>query len=231
MKKLLLFFGFIACLCPKFYAQNHFIEVMPFNPDVNSDFKVTSVDLLSFLGVYDTEFGMTPPSCDYDGTSFEEFYFGLMNMEIILDSMFIQYTLYDVNEYYVVGCPEPVTDTLEYTGTAMLNAFNQQPNYVGLTASNHNPHIEGGYFSMSFDFRPANGEYVIVMNNNEISPYLNSGFFAGGLSMIVAYLNLPFSADLTFDEDGLDLSSLWNAGQWAHYATEFVMLPYWHYAE
>jgi hypothetical protein len=152
-------------------------------------------------------------------------------MEIILDSMFIQYTLYDVNEYYLVGCPEPVTDTLEYTGAAMMDAINQQQNVLGMNTSNHNPHIEGGGLGISFDFRPSNGQYVITVNNQEIRPYLNSGFFGGSNGFNTVHLTLPFPEEATFDEEGLHWTSIWGANQWAHYATEFVMLPYWHYAE
>lgn len=231
MKKLLFHIGVTCGLCANVIGQNHFIEVMPFNPDVNSDFKVTSVDLLSFLGVYDTEFGITPPSCDYDGSSFEEFYFQLMNMEIILDSMFVQYSLYDINEYYVVGCPETVTDTLEYTATAMMIPNNQQPNYIGMNAVNHNPHIDGAGFSIGMDFRPSTGQYVIVFSNSEIEPYLNTGFFGGSNGYNPVYFTLPFPEEATFDEDGLHLTSIWSGNQWPAFATEFVMLPYWHFAE
>ena len=79
--------------------------------------------MLDFLPVFGDEFGNPPEPCDYDGTPLEDLVIGIADGSIVLDSMFIEYEFEDVSTYYVLGCPDPVTDTLIFSNSVMLETF------------------------------------------------------------------------------------------------------------
>ena len=101
-------------------AQGTTIHEYPWNPDSNNDNLIGVDDLMGLLSLYGTEFGNPPEPCDYDGTPLEDLVIGIADGSIILDSIFIEYELEDVSTYYVLGCPDPVTDTLIFSNSMML---------------------------------------------------------------------------------------------------------------
>ena len=104
-------------------AQGTTIHEYPWNPDSNNDNLIGINDLLDFLPVFGDEFGNPPEPCDYDGTPLEDLVIGIADGSIVLDSMFIEYELEDVSTYYILGCPDPVTDTLIFSNSVMLETL------------------------------------------------------------------------------------------------------------
>jgi len=206
-------------------AQGTTIHEYPWNPDWNNDNYIGSQDLTGFLSAFGSEFGNPPEPCDYDGSSFEEWLFGINDGTIILDSIFVEFELEDVSSYFVSGCPDPITDTLIYADAFMLENINLEAD-GGWSAGNSG-------FSIFHYFITSNGTYGMVMYNNAIDSYGFSadGFF--GSSYVNTSSNLPLPSTWILDEEGIDLSeALWNSSTpWFSYANYLHILPYWHYAE
>ena len=91
-------------------AQNNSIEVYPWNPDANNDNAIGTSDLLEFLPVFGTYFGTPPEPCDYDGTPFEEWLFGINDGSVILDSVWVEFEMEGTNSYFTPDCPTQITD-------------------------------------------------------------------------------------------------------------------------
>ena len=111
-------------------AQGTTIHEYPWNPDWNNDNFVGSSDLTGFLSAFGSEFGNPPEPCDYDGTPLEDLVIGIADGSIILDSIYMEYELEDVSTYYVLGCPDPITDTLVFSNSMLLNYVNVQRSYL-----------------------------------------------------------------------------------------------------
>ena len=212
----------IACAAG---AQGTTIHEYPWNPDWNNDNYVGSSDLTGFLAAYGSEFGNPPEPCDYDGSSFEEWLFGINDGTIILDSIFVEFELEDVSSYFVSGCPDPITDTLVFADAFMLDEITLHDN-GGWDAS-------GSTFSIEHYFITANGTYGMRLNNWAIlqNGFEEDGFF--GEFSVHTSSNLPLPSTWILDEEGIDLSeALWNSSTpWFSYANYLHILPYWHYAE
>jgi hypothetical protein len=203
-------------------AQGTTIHEYPWNPDSNNDNLIGVDDLLDFLPVFGDEFGNPPEPCDYDGSTFEEFVFSIMNGTIILDSVFVEYEIEDASTYYLQGCPEPVTDTVVFAGYSMLDNI-----YLNL-----NSQFSASSASLGFscNFNGANGFYHWEFFNSTLfsSGFIQDGFFSSHNSTTAVVI--PFPPAWYLDEDGIHFDCCWNNG-WISHANYLHILPYWHYAE
>ena len=210
-------------------AQGTTIHEYPWNPDWNNDNFVGSSDLTGFLSAFGSEFGNPPEPCDYDGSSFEEWLFGINDGTIILDSIFVEFELEDVSSYFVSGCPDPIIDTLVYADAFMIDDITLQANGGWLAQNNAN----GSWFWIEHYFITANGTYGMVLANQALNQngFTQDGFFGGYWVQTTSLLPLP--STWIIDEEGIDLSeALWNSSDpWFSYANYLHILPYWHYAE
>jgi len=206
-------------------AQGTTIHEYPWNPDSNNDNLIGVDDLLDFLPVFGDEFGNPPEPCTYDGTPLEEFAIGVADGSIVLDSMFIEYELEDVSTYYLLGCPDPVTDTLIVAQSFMLENFTIGSNVWYGIGSNGN-----GYIEVYFQYELTSGTYNWYFYANSLVQFVSDGFF-GGSSASTPFVPLPFPEDWYLDEEGIHFESVWEANDWAYYANYLHILPYWHYAE
>ena len=210
-------------------AQGTTIYEYPWNPDSNNDNLIGVDDLLDFLPVFGDEFGLPPEPCDYDGSSFEDLMIGVADGTIILDSMFIEYELEDISTYYILGCPEPTTDTLVFVNSVMLVTQNLQPHSWFITGTD-----DYGYYNYyQFNFNLTNGYYEIGMGCNALyyMDILNDGFFGGAQNAYTESTQLPLPSDWSLDGTGIHIDSGWNEQDYPYYANYLHILPYWHYAE
>jgi hypothetical protein len=216
-----------AALSFSAFSQNNAIHVYPWNPDANQDNSIGMGDMLSFLSVFGEEFGLPPEPCTYDGTDFEDLMFGIADGSIILDSLFIEYELEDVSTYYVVGCPDQITDTITISHNDMLSSFNTNLYewQIYIASGNY-------YMVYEFTFFPVSGEYRINLTSYQMSELnlTQDGFF-GNSSQANIYSAIPFPEDWYLDEEGIHIESGWDENDWPYYANYLHILPYWHYAD
>ena len=209
-------------------AQGTTIHEYPWNPDWNNDNYIGSSDLTGFLSAFGSEFGNPPEPCDYDGTPLEELVIGIAEGSIVLDSMFIEYELEDVSTYYILGCPDPVTDTLIFSNSVMLEGTEASSNYWDCTGfDSYNQ-----FFRVRFYWNTSNGIYSWYWENYAIVTlgFINDGFFGSAASSSDAS-SIPFPESWYLDEEGIHIESGWNENNWPYYANYLHILPYWHYAE
>jgi len=212
-------------------AQGTTIHEYPWNPDSNNDNIIGVDDLLDFLPVFGDEFGLPPEPCDYDGTPLEELLIGVTDGSVILDSIFIEYELEDDVSYFVIGCPEPITDTVIFNNTAMVESFSIQGAYQwtisGIDAYGHS-------FLFSFEPNAQTGLYQLSMYTASIVQlgFTYDGFFDGNANGAwTSPSPLPFPETWYLDENGIHIESGWGQNDWPYYANYLHILPYWHYAE
>ena len=218
-----------AALSFSAFSQNNSIHVYPWNPDANHNNNIGADDLLPFLSVFGEEFGLPPEPCTYDGTDFEDLMFGITDGSIILDSIFMEYELEDVSTFYVLGCPDQITDTLIFTNSMMLTNQNVYQSRW---------QIDGGdgydnYFEFNFNYIPQVGEYGFTLRCQSIVTlgFAADGFFSAGAYSVSNNSTIPFPEDWYLDEEGIHIESGWDEGDWVYYANYIHILPYWHYAD
>ena len=218
-----------AALSLNAFSQNNAIHVYPWNPDANHNNSIGTDDLLPFLSVFGEEFGLPPEPCTYDGTPLEDLVFGIADGTIILDSMFIEYELEDVSTYYILGCPDPTTDTVFFVSSMMLaNQLTHQDRWAidGLDGY-------GIYNEFEFKYDAQVGEYRFILNFQSLSMlgFSDDGFFSAGPISVSDNSTIPFPDDWSLDENGIHIESGWDNGDFVYYANYLHILPYWHYAD
>ena len=222
MKRLLALMLFAVSL--GVMAQGTSFYDYPFNPDANGDDVVGVADLQSFLALYGQTLGGIPEQCTYDGSSIEQFLAGLLNGDVVLDSVFVEYEVQDVSTYFIPGCPDAQTDTVlvAYTGiwTSVESSSSFAPWDFRFGGDNHWFYV---YYSSS------SGTTSLRFENSYLEQlgYIQDGFFDSENSQTNG-VGLPFPIEWQYDEDGISLP--WANG-WALHANYIHILPYWHYAE
>ena len=216
-------------------AQGTTIHEYPWNPDWNNDNFVGSSDLTGFLSAFGSEFGNPPEPCDYDGTSFEQWWSSAISGEIIIDSLFIEFQLLDSNEVFQPGCPEPIMEVAEVSWSGMLESLGlmNSPFGNGQGPGFWNNGNSGAHFWI-FNYHGLTGEYSIISTCGILNQtgYAGDGLFGGtGNWSIAPGVGLPFPEDWYLDEDGIHIESGWSENNWQYYANYLHILPYWHYAE
>ncbi|MGB1076560.1 MAG: hypothetical protein ACPGYK_10275 [Flavobacteriales bacterium] len=132
-------------------AQGTIIHEYPWNPDWNNDNFVGFSDLIGFLSAFGSEFGNPPEPCDYNGTPLEDLVFGIADGSIVLDSLFIEYEFEDVSTYDILGCPDPVTDTLIFSNSSLMENISIGANGWSCTGSDGYGHF--GYLSFAYSLQ------------------------------------------------------------------------------
>ena len=216
---------FLAAVSFGLIAQNNFIQDYPWNPDVNNDNFVGVSDLTGFLSVFGQQFGAPPEPCNYDGTPLEDLLIGITEGSVILDSIFIEYELEDVSTYYLLGCPDPVTDTLIYASSHMLTGWWINP---------YQWQAQGGPPSLTFEFHYnlGNGSYEFETQNYALTDngFQADGFFGSYTANSIS-TQMPLPETWFLDEDGIHLNGAWGPEDWPYYANYLHIIPYWHEAE
>lgn len=215
----------------------------PFNPDANNDNTIGSADLLQVLAVFGNEYGNNPPACDYIGTDFENLWANFVTGIAIMDSLFYEVEMSDIQLSSYPGCPDMVWDTV----TVILNGMIYDWQH---TLSSQDWRIDGypnypyGYGSMRFQWYSDNysqpNTYKFTWNAPQIlNSYLALGWFDDASSTSFSdIVSLPFPDGWTLDGNGIHFPPS-NWGQygnssyvdWLSYATSITIIPYWHYAE
>lgn len=218
-----------CCLVVACFGQGTAIHEYPWNPDWNNDNFVGSSDLTGFLSAFGSEFGNPPEPCDYDGTPLEVFATGIADGSIILDSIYMEYQLEDVSTHYVLGCPDPITDTLIFSNSMLLEYMNfSDQSWLCWGADSY-----GENASLEFFYELQYGTYFWRLQSSALASlgFLNDGFF-GSLTQVSNYPSqIPFPDTWYLDDDGIHIDSGWDEGDWVFYANYLHILPYWHYAE
>ena len=210
-------------------AQNFAVENHPWNPDANNDNVIGTDDLLGLLSQFGNEWNTTPPPCPYDGSDLENLLLGIASGTVILDSMFIEFELETVAEYYLTGCPELQIDTVVFSNHVMLH-----PPVVnaGLQSfwsiSSNDPYGFGMWFYLGFD--QATNLYDIIMVSHAVGNLGLEEYFGSSYAHTIS-TTLPFPDDWFLDESGIHIESGWDEHDWPFYANYFHILPYWHHAE
>ncbi|MDC0854409.1 hypothetical protein OAP59_01265 [Flavobacteriales bacterium] len=206
-------------------AQGTTIHEYPWNPDSNNDNLIGVDDLLDFLPVFGDEFGNPPEPCDYDGTPLEELAIGIAQGAIVLDSIYIEYELEDIATYYVLGCPDPITDTLIFANSAMLyNLSYYDTEWIIWGWDDY-----GNTLEFEFEWDTSNGLYEWICRSGSIQAlgFAEDNFFSGLYITSTPSSPLPFPEEWFLNEEGIHLE----LDRWATYANYLHILPYWHYAE
>ena len=223
-----------CCLAVVCLGQGTTIHEYPWNPDWDNDNFVGSSDLTGFLSAFGSEFGNPPEPCDYDGTPLEEFYLNLVSGDVVLDSMFIEFQLEDVSSYYVPGCPDLLTDTVQITEVGILNTIGTSGcsgTYFGDVLWSVSGSTSTSSTVFSIYYWATSNEFQIGLTTSAHFPFHADGFF-GGLSGCGSTTNqtLPFPESWQLSETGINMDS-WTNNSWMNYANYIHILPYWHYAE
>ena len=123
---------------------------------------------------------------------------GITNGDIILDSIFIEYEVSDVSTYFEIGCPDPVTDTIVQSNTAMLTGFSQ-------TAAKwymQGPDDYGSQVRFTFEWALGEGLYRFNCKSYGLESYTNEGFF-GDYTSATEWTAIPFPDSWFMDENGI----------------------------
>ena len=198
---------------------------MPYNPDANGDDFVGVDDVLGVLGVYDTALMQPDLTCDYEGTDLEQLFIGLAEGSLLLDSVYVEYVIYDTIQYYTPGCPDLVYDPVVLERSYMCHQVTG--NYA---QTNH----FGYQRSLSFSYSYVQNTFQFYLNDTEVqaaTSYGNTTYLTavenGPEDCQGASLSLPFADSMSLTEDGIQGHFCW----WGA-ATEYLkVIPFWHEAE
>lgn len=210
-------------------------QQMPYNPDANADLFIGVDDVLGILGLYDTPLMQPELTCDYEGTEFESLILGAITGEIIIDSVYVEYLIYDTLTYYTPGCPELVIEPLVLERGYMFEG----PSDVWSSGNTQRCSLTSAIFGYTREFRidyeGNDNIFVLTMRDDEIGevlPNIGSTSFWDDLSTPddqTAALLLPFPEEWHIDEDGFQID--WRAETWTTMSEEFRIIPFWHNAE
>lgn len=244
---------------PKLNTMKHFVTLAAlltslialaqnpnYDPDSNGDDLIGAVDLTSLLAVYNTSLAVdTTLECNFDGTAEDEWLFGILSGEIILDSVVVQYSISDSATYYEPGCPTLQVYYVEVEMEYTLLPDVISDTYVFLEQYYSSPWGSNNWARFRADFDSNNGraywswiDYNLSSLYYDIAPYDAQFNFTWGTGNHFACINAPSNVrTFTLSEDGLvgDFrcngdavdSGPWNDPEYNY----FRLLPYWHYAE
>ena len=219
-------------------AQNNIIQEFPWNPDSDNDDFIGVGDLTGFLSVFGQQFGSSPAPCVYDGTDIEDWFVGIMQDSIVLDSVYFEILVEDYGSIYYPGCPDPIQDTIQVYNYGMLRRPSAAAN-PGVTVGDD---AWGTAVSTNFFFQEASGMYMFKLYFPYLQNAVNTpgGMFFTTLSpwRLEWWSGLPFPSELesggaSFTSEG-HLQFDWDSGasgQFDTYLLEYQIIPFWHEAE
>ena len=195
---------------------------MPYNPDADDDSYIGVGDVLGLLPLYGQQFGIDSSiTCDYDGSSLEEWLGDLWGGVIVLDSVLVQWYVEDSALVYLPGCPDPIMDYVSYERAGMLTDFYEyNSNTIRLGS------IVAGYLiETALYWDGLNGTYQarvisLEVRNTDLSDVLGSSDAYTPNEII------PINGEMT--EEGISFDT-WSG--FLSSASYCRILPYWHYAE
>lgn len=219
-----------------------------YDPDSNGDDLIGAEDLVSLLGVYNTSLAVdTTLECDFDGTAEEEWLFGILTGEVILDSIVVQFSITDSTLYYEPGCPNPQYHILDVELEYVLDNVSSSPTFV--CVENYYPNPWGAYEEgrLCFQYDPNSGAHWWYWQDrnlrelrNYTAPYGANYNFEYDTDQIYACSTITnqFFQTFSLDEDGLVggfrcNGTLFDGGLFGNpVGYNYIrILPYWHYAE
>ena len=217
-----------------------------YDPDSNGDDLIGAEDLVSLLGVYNTSLAVdTTLECDFDGTAEDEWLFGIITGEVIVDSIVVQYSISDSVTYYEPGCPTLQTYYLDVEMEYTMGLDYATDVSIRFISYYNNPWGANNFARMYFLFDSNNGRaYWYWEDFNLYTLAYDSAPFGADFHFKydndTQYACINVSEDFrtfTLSEDGLvgDVrcngevvdSGPWNDPEYNY----FRILPYWHYAE
>ena len=87
----------------------------------------------------------------------------MIDGSIIVDSIFIEYELEDVSTYYLLGCPDPVTDTVIVANSFMFQYFEIDPtDWYGFATNGGGDYMDI-YFSANILMGHTLGSFTIIV--------------------------------------------------------------------
>lgn len=202
-------------------------STMPWNPDANDDSYVGASDMLSTLAVYGQQIGIDSSlTCDYDGSSLEEWLGDLWSGIVVLDSVRVQYHVEDSSLVYVPGCPDPVWDSYSYERSWIASSEMWYfANSIQFTAS-----LLGYQRVVRFEWSASAGSYKVRIWDHEITESSLADVMVSHAQPVDVNGNdqlfIPIPGDFT--DSGLEFE-YYNG--FLTNATYVNILPYWHYAE
>ena len=161
-------------------------------------------------------------TCDYVPTDSEQWFLDVLTGEVVIDSLFFQQVQLTSTEVYVIGCPEPVADTLVIEQTSWLFPYVVDLEYPQLYFENSSSSNSGyAFFGISF----SQGYYDIVMSAEpeDLESISNAGF---DLDTWWQH-NMQPGAGFILNESELGAA----CGLRRDYVQFIQLIPYWHYAE
>jgi hypothetical protein len=208
-------------------------QQMPYNPDANGDDFVGVDDVLGVLGVYDTALMQPDLQCDYEGTDFEQMIIGLIEGTLILDSVYVEYLLFDTATYFTPGCPDEVVEPIVLERSYMLTQPNNGIYNNGLfVAKVMGQNVLGFWRQMELAYNGMDNTFELAICDSEIDNLMPSlGQCSWWHSNNSSGLQLPFPENWTIDEDGIQVSWEDQPDIWTTNAEHFRIIPFWHEAE
>ena len=203
-------------------------QQMPYNPDANGDDFVGVDDVLGVLGMYDTALMQTDLQCDYEGTDLEQLFGDWISGVIVMDSIYVEYTLVDTVEAYSPNCPDPILEELVLERSYMLLNLAEFSGGNGSHYSTMSSNYLGYSREVGIGYNYSNGFFQFWVADNEIS-LVSAGEFWSYVNPWGGQFMLPFASDWQLTSDGVQIS--WEPGSWPAECQNFRLIPFWHEAE
>ena len=209
-------------------------QQMPYNPDSNGDDFVGVDDVLGVLGLYDSALIQSDLTCNYEGTEFEQLIGGLIAGDLVLDSIYVEYSLTDSDQVFLPECPDPV-----WLETVLERGYMLQANSLTTSATDVRVSSYLSYLGYSREidlrFTPGNGKFTLRFYDVEIQALtsFSNTYYEWDSDTTDVYCSadatLPFLESWTLNEDGMNLS--YCPQSWMAQAEHFRVIPFWHEAE
>ena len=202
------------------YAQT----TQPYQPDANGDGLINAEDMLSFLTVFNTQWGpdLSVP-CDYQGTALETLMADLLNGDATMDSLYFAYSIYDSAEIFMPECPDPVTvyNLVERSGTIL--SFERVTFPDGRLTVTSGEEIDGHYVFFDVRHNPEFGVHSIEFGDAAIVAEA-APFFDGLWHYANDHIGLPLPSSWYLDNLGIHFPAY--EGTLNQYG-DFQFVPYW----
>ena len=196
----------------------------PYQPDANGDGLINAEDMLSFLTVFNTQWGpdLRVP-CDYQGTALETLMADLLNGDATMDSLYFAFSIYDSAEIFVPECPEPVTvyNLVERSGTIL--SFERVTFPDGRMTVTSGEEIDGHYVFFDVRHNPEFGVHSIEFGDAAIVAEA-APFFDGLWHYANDHIGLPLPSSWYLDNLGIHFPAY--EGTLNQYG-DFQFVPYW----
>ena len=215
-----LIFTLLCLVMGDSYAQTS----QPYQPDANGDGLINAEDMLSFLTVFNTQWGpdLSVP-CDYQGTALETLMADLLNGDATMDSLYFAYSIYDSAEIFMPECPDPVTvyNLVERSGTIL--SFERVTLPDGRLTVTSGEEIGGHYVFFDVRHNPEFGVHSIEFGDAAIVAEA-APFFDGLWHYANDHIGLPLPSSWYLDNLGIHFPAY--EGTLNQYG-DFQFVPYW----